>query len=148
MRMSHVLGLVAALAAAAPIAGCREPKTPAQSIAELRSPDAEQRRRAADDLRTDAGVAPEAIQPLLQAAAAEQTPNVLGAMLITLGRSGVPEAKPLIDKQIPSTDKDMRRWAGRALKYWMIKTGQLDKDYKFPDGWPYGTPGFPAKLPD
>ena len=147
MRVSTSLLLTSAIALATSI-GCGKPKTPAELVADLRSPSAEERQHAADDLRHDDGVPPEAIQPLLQAEQSEQVPKVIGAMLITLGRSGVPEAKPLIDAHINTDDRDMRRWAGRALKYWMIANHQIDKDYKFPDGWPYGTPGFPPKLPD
>jgi hypothetical protein len=40
----------------------------------------------------------------------------------------------------------MRRWAGRALKYWMIQNGQISADFAFPTGWPYGQPGFPPAL--
>lgn len=128
--------------------GCREPKTTDQLVAELRSPDPKSRRSAADDLRTDAGVPPQAIPALLEAARVEKDPPALGAILITLGSSGHPDAKPLIDAQIPTSDPDMRRWAGRALKYWMLETGQIPRDYAFPDGWPYGQPGFPPKLPE
>ena len=127
---------------------CREPKTPADSIATLDSPDPDERQRAADDLRTESGVAPEAIRPLMDHYGREAVPKVRGAILITLGRSGVPEAKPLIDQAIPAPDRDMRRWAGRALKYWMVANHQMAEGAELPDGWPYGTPGFPPKLPE
>jgi hypothetical protein len=140
--------LLLALALSTTTVGCREPRTTDQLVAELRSPDPKSRRAAADDLRMDAGVPPQAIPALLESARAERDPPALGAMLITLGASGHPDAKPLIDAQIPTMDPDMRRWAGRALKYWMIETGQIPKDYAFPDGWPYGQPGFPPRLPD
>lgn len=128
--------------------GCKEPRTTNELVGELRSPDPAARRSAADDLRTETGVPPEAIPALLEAARAEKDPPALGAMLITLGDSGHPDAKPLIDAQIPSNDRDMRRWAGRALKYWMIKTGQMPEAGPWPDGWPYGQPGFPPPLPE
>lgn len=130
------------------LAACREPRTPAQSIAALDDPNPDERQRAADALRTDSGVPKEAIQPLIDHYGREQVPKVRGAILITLGRSGAPEAKPLIDQAIPTEDRDMRRWAGRALKYWMIQNGQIAETHEFPDGWPYGQPGFPPKLPD
>lgn len=136
-----------ALSLAIPSIGCGHPRTPAELIADLKNPEAPKRRDAADRLRTDQGVPKEAIGPLLEAASTEKDPRVVGAILITLGRSGVPEAKPLIDQQIPSMDKDMRRWAARALKFWMIENHQLDKDAQLPDGWPYGQPGFPPPLP-
>jgi hypothetical protein len=126
---------------------CREPKTPVESIADLRSPEAQERRSAADDLRTDQGVPPEAIVPLLQAIQVEQVPNVRGAILITLGKSGVPEAKPFIDQAIATTDRDMRRWAGRALKNWLIATRQVPAEHSWPEDFPYGQPGYPPPLP-
>src|SRR6185503_10552906 len=98
MRIHPTALLLAALLAPLSIGGCKEPKTPDQSIADLRSPDPNERRSAADDLRTDQGVLPQAVSPLLQAIQAEQDPKARGAMLITLGKSGVPEAKPLIDQ--------------------------------------------------
>ncbi len=68
-------------------------------------------------------------------------------LLIALGRSGAPQAKPFIDQAVmTAADPNMRRWAGRALKYWLIQTGQLAESYAFPDGWPYGQPGYPPKL--
>ncbi len=142
---SAVLLLAGALALGA--GACKDPKTPAESIAELRSPDPNARQSAADDLRTDNGVPAEAVSPLLQAIQTEQEPKVRGAILITLGRSGVPEAKPIIDQHINTDDRDMRRWASRALKYWLIANKQMGPDDPLPDGWPYGTPGFPPPLP-
>lgn len=124
----------------------RGPKSVPHLIGELRHPQAKHRRSAADDLRMDNGVPQEAIGPLLEAAGVERDPGALGAMLITLGRSGVPEAKPYIDGQIPSRDKDMRRWASRALRYWFIATGEVPENYDFPRDWPYGQPGYPPRL--
>ena len=128
--------------------GCRDPKTVPQLVAELRSPDHKARRRAADELRMDEGVPQEAIQPLLDAIGKERDKYAHGAMMITLGRSGVPEAKPHIDGALPVPDEDVRRWATRALKYWLIATGQMHPDQDMPDDWPYGQPGFPPPLPD
>jgi hypothetical protein len=130
------------------IAACREPKTTADLVADLRNPSAQERRRAADELRTDGGVPPEAIGPLLQAIQVEQDRPAFGAMMITLGQSGVPEAKPIIDSRIPEPDRDMRRWAARALKYWLIANRQLPPDPQLPSNWPYGQPGFPPPLPE
>ena len=148
-RSSFALLLGACLAfGAAGAMGCGKPRTTNELVADLRSPDWSTRRGAADDLRTDAGVPEEAIAPLVEAAKAEKNPPALGAMLITLGRSGKPEARPLIDENIKTDDPDMRRWAGRALKYWMIATGEKKESDVFPEGWPYGQPGYPAKLPE
>ena len=146
MRRRSVLHLSFVLLAAA----CRRgpPKTASQLIAQLRSPDPGERREAADDLRMDNGVPAEAIQPLLDAISVEQDKGAHGAMMITLGKSGVPEAKPHIDGALPLPDKDVRRWAARALKYWMIATGQMSPDADLPSGWPYGQPGYPPPLPE
>ena len=143
MRSFDLLLLLAAVA----LFGCREPRTTADMISDLRNPSAQVRRSAADGLRMDEGVPAEAIGPLLAAAQVERHRPAFGAMMITLGRSGVAEAKPLIDARIPEPDPDMRRWAARALKYWMIANRQLPPDPQLPDGWPYGQPGFPPPLP-
>lgn len=151
------VGWVAVVALACATWGCREPRTTSELVAELRNPDPGARQSAADDLRQgndclDAGappcVPPEAIPPLLEIISAEQDPKAYGAMLITLGKSGVPEAKPIIDARLPDPDPNMRRWAARALRYYMIKTGEVPRDYAFPDGFPYGQPGYPAPLPE
>lgn len=146
--MSRFLTVLACIAVFAVGSACREPRTVPQLLAELRHPDPQIRRGAADDLRMDAGVPAEAVGPLLEAISVEKDKYAHGAMMITLGKSGVPEAKPHIDGAIPIPDKEVRRWAGRALKYWMIANGQLHPDQELPDGWPYGQPGFPPPLPE
>ena len=89
---------------------------------------------------------PEAIEPLLHAITSERDKHAHGAMLITLGKSGVPEAKPHIDGALPVYDEDVRRWAARALKYWLVATGRMHPDQDLPDHWPYGQPGFPPPM--
>jgi hypothetical protein len=143
--MRRILLLLLAVVA---LAACREPKTVPHLIADLRNPDAAERRRAADDLRMDNGVPAEAIRPLLDAITVERDKRAHGAMLITLGKSGVPEAKPFIDAAIPVPDEDVRRWASRALKFWLVATGQMPEGQELPDRWPYGQPGFPPPLPE
>ena len=129
------------------MAACnRTPKSVPNMIANLRHPDPAERRRAADGLRMDFGVPAEAIDPLLAAIGAERDKHAHGAMLITLGKSGVPEAKPHIDGALPVPDEDVRRWAARALKYWLIATGSMHPDQDLPDHWPYGQPGYPPPL--
>jgi HEAT repeat protein len=107
--------------------GCaRAPMTPDQAVAALRSPDPETRRRAADDLRGDDtnGVRPAAVAPLLDALAAEPEPADRGAILLTLGRSGAPEAKDPIDRAMSGDPApDVRRAAKRALAYWKAQNG-------------------------
>jgi hypothetical protein len=102
--------------------GVAKPADP-EDIAKLRHPDPDKRQDAADDLGDDNGPAPNAIGPLLAAASAERHPKALGAMLITLGKSGVPEAKPLIDAHVDSPDPDLRRYARKGQKNWLAKNG-------------------------
>jgi HEAT repeat protein len=144
-RSIVTVGLTAGMLGA--LSACRDPKTVPQLVGELRHPDPGVRRGAADDLSMEGGVPAEAIAPLLQSISVEQDKKAHGAMLITLGRSGVPEAKPHIDGAIPVPDKDVRRWATRALKSWLIANGQMAPNAKLPEDWPYGQPGFPPPLP-
>src|SRR3974377_1111659 len=91
---------------------------PSTAINNLSSPDAGVRQNAADNLRTDAGVPDEAIQPLIQAYQRDTDPHARAAELIALGRSGSPAAKPLIDAYVrDAKNSDEQRWGGRALKY-------------------------------
>jgi HEAT repeat protein len=144
--MRPALLVVATLLA---LAACGTPMSPDQAIAELRSPDAAVRRTAADALRTGEGVTPAAVPALLSALASEQNAEARGAMLITLGRSGAPEAKAPIDQAVQAaSDKYTQRWSGRALHYWLIKTGQMAEKAPLPDGWPFGQPGFPPIVRD
>jgi hypothetical protein len=128
--------------------GCKHTMPPDVAMAELKNPNPQVRRDAADALRTKDGVPANAVPVLLDALKNERDPAVQGAILITLGKSGSPEAKPPIEAAVQgATGKDMRRWAGRALKLWMQQTGALPQDYKFPEGWPYGQPGYPPPEP-
>jgi hypothetical protein len=102
--------------------GVARPANP-EDIAKLRHPDWEKRQDAADDLGDDDGPGANAIGPLLAAASVERHPKALGAMLITLGKSGVPEAKPLIDAHVESPDPDLRRYARKGQKNWLAKNG-------------------------
>lgn len=91
---------------------------------------------------------PEDVQALMEAVQGEQDLHAKAAMMISLGASASPQAKPLIDDYVAKASSfDEQKYAGRALKYWMINAGQLPKDYKFPPGWPYGTPGYPPIIP-
>lgn len=146
--LRHALLAFALTSAAAALTGCRKPRSVAELVAELQAPDATKRRDAADDLQTDEGVPVQAIPHLLEAARRETDPRTLGTILMTLGKSGVPEAQPLIGEQLATQDKSMRRWVGRALQYWLIANGRLPPNPTLPSGWPYGQPGFPPLLPE
>jgi HEAT repeat protein len=120
--------------------------TPSMAINTLNSSDPGVRQNAADSLRADA-VPDEAIQPLIDAYQRDTDPHAKAAELIALGRSGSPAAKPLIDAYVrDAKNSDEQRWGGRALKYWMLQNKQIAADFKFPDGWPYGTPGYPPII--
>lgn len=94
------------------------------NIARLENPDWEVRRDAADDLADHNGPPPDAVAPLIAAASKESHPKALGAMLLTLGASGAPEAKAIIETNTQSTSSDVRRYAGKAFKKWRTKNGQ------------------------
>lgn len=141
-RRAFLLGTLATI-----LFACnRQPKTVPHLIARLRHPDPDEREDAADDLQLKHGVPIEAIGPLLQAISVERDPDAHGAMLMTLGKSGVPEAKPHIDGAIPVPDADVRKYAAKALKNWLIATGRMHPKQKLPRHWPYGQRGFPPPL--
>jgi HEAT repeats len=134
------MAIVALLFAAA----CGHHMPPDEAMANLNNPDAKVRSNAADALRTENGVPPNAIPLLVQSVQKEGDPHAKAAMMITLGKSGDPQVKPMIDAYVQQAQsEEERRWAGRALKYWMLQTGQIPADYVFPKGWPYGQPGYP-----
>src|SRR5262249_20063157 len=72
-------------------------------------------------------------------------PKALGAMLITLGESGAPEAKPLLDAHVNDPSDDMRRWARNGMKRWQAKNGQrVRQDVSTPGMMPAPPPTRPA----
>jgi hypothetical protein len=120
----------------ATFAGCNhdndEAKSPVDAIQKLQSADWEERRHAADELRDDNGPAPQALPYLLAAIQHEQNPKAFGAMMITLGKSGIAEARGIIDPRVNDPDEDMRRWARRALAMWLKRNGLLAEDDELP----------------
>lgn len=98
---------------------CGPKMTTQEAIANLKSPDLETRWKSADALRggtTGKKVAPEAVAPLIDAVKTEKEAKARGAMLTTLGASGAPEAKPVIDEWVQkAATHDEQRWYGRAL---------------------------------
>jgi hypothetical protein len=136
--------------------GCHRspPRSPAEEVGLLGNPDWKERRSAADGLRDHGGPPAEALPALYAALQAEQSPKVLGAILITLGASGIPEVRPFIDARVNDPDEDMRRWARRALKYWLVKNQLLGEEQELPPppGPLYGppaalAPGVPGSHP-
>lgn len=158
MRLSTTI-IIGTLALGASLtSGCKhgdhgDAKSPAEAAAALNSPDWERRRHAADELfdtvKGPEGPPPiEAVQALLAAVQKEQEPHVVGALLIALGASGVPEARSFIDPRIADPTEDMRRWSTRALKYWLVRNHLLAKGAELPPppGPLYGPP--PQLPPD
>jgi len=140
-------GTLLLLLAALSFPACHRGLPPDQAVANLQSPDIKVRQRAANSLHADSNAPATVIPVLLQTYQAEQVPLVRGAILIALGTWGAPEAKPVIDQAVlTAADPDSRRWAARALKYWMIQTGALPQGADLPPGWPYGQPGYPPAF--
>jgi hypothetical protein len=140
------------VASTAPLAlfgtGCGGGMRPEKALTELHNPNPTVRQHAADSLRGPKVSPQQAVPALLEAVKTEQDLKAKAAMVISLGDSGTPEAKAVVDDYVAkASSHDEQKYAGRALKYWMQKTGQLPKDYKFPDGWPYGTPGYGPIIP-
>jgi HEAT repeat protein len=108
-----------AAAAALTAIGCREPVSPGELIADLRSPDPKERAHAARALRAHGEVPPEAIPALFQAIQVEQNKKARGEQVITLATSGEPQAEPLICQAVYDPDVDVRRWGKQALTVWL-----------------------------
>lgn len=119
-RIIPSLLALAPLGLLAPLGACGGPHTHVASpIASLKSPDAGERRDAADDLRNSGGPTPEGTRALLDAIKTETDERAYGAMLISLGASGAPEAEPLICAKVYAPDARMRTYAKRALKFYL-----------------------------
>jgi hypothetical protein len=100
--------------------GCGGSRGPAQSpIARLKSTDADERQEAADELRDDGKPSPDATRALLEAIAVEKDERAYGAMLISLGASGAPEAEGIICEKVYADSARMRAWAKRAQKMYL-----------------------------
>jgi hypothetical protein len=95
------------------------------TIARLTSPEWKERREAADDLGEHENPPVEAVGPLIAAASRETAPKALAAELLTLGWTGAPEAKPVLEAHLGDHDDDVRRAARKAMKRWQTKNGQM-----------------------
>lgn len=125
-------------------------------IAQLKSPEAGVRRDAAEDLGKHDGPPADAVAPLVEAAKKEQNAKTLQTMLITLGGSGAPEAKTVLDVYLEDRDDDIRRAAQKGLKKWRGKNGQsVRRDVETaaapappPTATPSAAPAAPPPPPD
>jgi HEAT repeat protein len=136
MRLPVLASCLALSLAALSAAGCHRDhaRSPADVYAKLQSPDADERRDAADDLMDDDGPRREDVPYLVAAIQHEQNPKTYGVMLLALGKSGAPEAKPYIEANLHNPNKDVRQRAERALEAWSRKN-------------PYGVRPPPQALP-
>lgn len=153
MRFSTpVTALVLALAASS-VTGCHRDRaySPADRIAMLQSPDPGQRRDAADDLMDGGGPSPQAVPYLIAAIQREQDPKTYGVMLLALGKSGAPEAKPYIEANLQNPNKNVRNRAEQALVYWSQRNpnGVPPPNMAPPPEMPVEPqePGAPPQLP-
>jgi hypothetical protein len=131
-------------------AACGPSRTPHQAMADLNSPKGDVRLDAARDLESNArkhgGLPPDIVDGLLARAPTEPDPPTKGALMLALGYTGDPRAKPHLDAYLQTTDPDQQRWAARAYKKYVVKTGQVPPGHEFPDHWPYGSPGYPPPV--
>lgn len=107
------------------------------ALAKLDSPDPGARKDAANDLDSRSGVPANAVAALVKAASKEQDPRALEAMLSTLGDSGAPDAKPILDAHADDPNDDVRRADHKAAKKWAEKNGEVvrrDVETKTPPG--------------
>lgn len=119
MRSSSLAMILALVACGALSIGCRRsapPRDAAQTL--LHSPDPDARKDAAHDLADDEGPTPDLVPALITALEREQDPDVYSAILIALGKSGAPEAKPYLEVNINNKNKGVRRNAEKALALW------------------------------
>lgn len=149
--MNRHMGVVVFALALAGALGCKPSRTADEALADLSAPQTEVRLGAARDLeslsRDQRGLPPRAVDGLLERFPTETDPKTRGAMITALGYTGDPRVKPLLDPYLQTTDPDQQRWGARAYKKYVVKIGQYPPNHDFPDGWPYGTPGFPAPAP-
>jgi hypothetical protein len=138
MRFSSFAVLLGFAACAALSTGCGRSKTPHDAMSLLQSPDPDERKDAAKDLMDDDGPPPDAVPALITALQREQDPDTYGVILVALGKSGAPEAKPYLETNINNQNKSVRRSAEKALELWARKN---------PNGVPMPPPGAPPPPP-
>lgn len=135
MRLSSFIIAAALMCCAASATGCRRNKahSPGEHIAMLQSPDTGERRDAADDLMDNGGPPLEAVPYLIAALQREQDPKTYGVMLLALGKSGAPEARPYLEANIGNPNKYVRDRATKGLEEWSRRN---------PAGMPLPPPGY------
>jgi hypothetical protein len=136
MRLSSFVVVAALSTCAVFTGGCRRDRaeSPGEWIAMLQSPDADERRKAADELMDDGGPGPEAVPYLIAALQREQDPKAYGMMLLALGKSGAPEALPYLDANMNNPNKHVRERAEKGMAAWSRRN---------PNGIAAPPPGYP-----
>ncbi|MEZ4306642.1 MAG: HEAT repeat domain-containing protein [Polyangiaceae bacterium] len=132
MRFSSLTAVLALSAGALVAIGCGGSLSRAEYISMLQSPDAGERRDAADELMDDGGPPPEAVPALIAALEREQDAKTYSVMLLALGKSGAPEALPYLQANRNNQSKVVRERAEKALELWARKN---------PGGVPTRAPG-------
>lgn len=110
---------------AALLTGCAA--TSQELLSDLKSPDADDRREAAEGLR-DQGVPQGGAQELAAAASTERDQATRAAMLRALGASGAPEAWAVLDRARVDPDPEIRAAADEGTEDWLTANG-----YVWPD---------------
>lgn len=150
MRLSSLLTVLALTAATALTAGCRPPKQPRELASTLlSSPNPDERKDAAHDLRDDDGPPMDMVPALVNALNREKDAEVYGQILLTLGASGAPEAKPYLEVNINNRNRDVRRAAEKGLELWSKKNpnGVAPPTIPVLPGGPAEPPGPPPPPP-
>jgi len=138
------IGLIALLTLAT--SACGGGMTAAEAQMNLSDSDAAVRLKASRTVEGDAkegSLQGPVIDQLVGMASTESDRKVKGSVMIALGYTGDPRAKPLIEAYLQTTDKDEQRWATRAWSWYLIRTGKYPEGHKFPAKFPYGTEGYP-----
>jgi len=117
-----------------------------EAIARLRDPNPDTRLIAVQSLRNER-ITDDVVIALDEAVAHETVEKNRAGMLLLLGKSGSPRAKRTLEELITSAaTHEEQLHAGRALRTWAIQTGAVNKEYDFPEMWPYGTQGYPPII--
>lgn len=105
--------------------GARHAESPhaGDALARLESPDADERKDAAEELRDDDGPPESAVPALLDAASKEKDEEALSEMLRTLGASGKDAARAPLERALADTREDVRKAAWDGLEEWAKKRG-------------------------
>jgi hypothetical protein len=127
--------------------GCGPKRTMQQASQALDAPRTEERLAGARDLegfaRDGTPLTPEVVDRLLTKFPSESDPKTRGAMITALGYTGDPRVEAPLSDYLQTNDPDQQRWAARAYKKYVVKTGKYPAGFDFPENWPYGTTGFP-----